>query len=458
MNAKLVTGSVRGHLLALTIPMSVGLFALMTKSLVDTYFVAQLGTNELSAISFTFPIILLMMSVVIGLGAGTVSVVSRTIGESDAEKTRRRATDALALAFVATSFAALIGYVSRRWVFSALGAEGEILELVLEYMGPWYLALVALVMPIVGNGLLRANGEAKAPGYVMLASALINAVLDPILIFGMFGAPELGIQGASLATLISNVVTSGAVLVFQLRMRLITLRVPPRAELMSSWSQIIKIGIPAAGANMINPLGLAMVTRIVASIGPVAVAGYGVGTKIESLTAVLLLSLSAAIGPMVGQNYGAHRPDRVDESIKTGFILCVASSAGCAALLALFADDITPLFDDSADVQSLATLYLWIVPATQFGYGMNIVMSAAFNALGRPLLSTALTSFRMAVYVPTAWALVGPFGATGVFMAAGLGNLAGGIGAWIASRINARYLAAPSPEREEAADNPPMVA
>ncbi len=447
---KLVEGSVRRHLLELTLPMTVGLLAMMSKNLVDTYFVAQLGTEELSGISFAFPIILLLMSVAIGLASGSTSVVSRAAGEGDTSQVRRRCTDALTLSFLMVGVAGALGLATCRPLFFALGARGPVLEHVVAYMQPWYLGLVALVCPVVGNGLLRANGEARLPGVIMVLSALLNVVLDPLLIFGLLGFPRLGIAGASVSTVVSNLAMSVVVLWLLGRKGLLTLRASPWAEVADSWRRITVIAVPAAGANTVNPLGLALVTGLLARIGPESVAGFGVATKIESLCAIMLFALSAAIGPLVGQNYGAGRPDRVDRSVKVGFQMCLVWGVGTALLVAVAAPVVVPLFDASNTVQEVAIRYLWMVPITFGGYGMNIVQCAVFNSLGRPLLGTLTTLLRMLIYVPAAAALMTVFGSTGVFVGAAVGNLAGGLFAWMGSRwLAARIGARPSSRPDE---------
>jgi len=445
----LTEGSVKSHLLELTLPMTVGLLAMMSKNLVDTYFVAQLGTEELSGISFTFPIILLLMSVAIGLGSGSTSVVSRAAGEGDTSKVRRRCTDALTLSFLMVGVVAALGLATCRPVFHALGARGEVLEHVVAYMQPWYLGLIALVCPMVGNGLLRANGEARLPGVIMVLSALINVVLDPLLIFGLLGFPRLGIAGASVATVASNVAVSVIVVWLLAKKRLLTLQRPAWSEVKDSWRRIVVIAVPAAGANTVNPLGLAVVTGLLARIGPESVAGFGVATRVESLCAIMLFALSAAIGPVVGQNYGAHRPDRVDEGVKAGFQMGVAWSLAAAVLVGISAPWVVQLFDGSPTVQEVAVRYLWIVPVTFGGYGMNIVQCAAFNNLGRPLLGTLTTLLRMLVYVPVAAVLMAFLGSTGVFIGAGVGNVAGGVIAWVGSRWLAAQIGAKDGPRSD---------
>ncbi|MGF1510909.1 MAG: MATE family efflux transporter [Myxococcota bacterium] len=430
--------------------MTVGLLSMMTKNLVDTYFVGQLGTNELSAIGFTFPVILLMMSVTIGLGAGAASVVSRVAGAGDVRMLKRRSTDALVLAFVVVSFASGLGVATCRPLFQLLGAEGIILTRVLQYMLPWYLGLLVLVLPMVGNSLLRAGGEGVLPGLIMVFSAALNAVFDPIFIFGWWGVPAMGIAGASVATVISNFFASLASLWMIVRRDMLSVSVPRLSEVWMSWKQLLVIGVPAALTNMINPAGLLVVTALLASVSAEAVAAFGVASRLESLSAILLLSLSAAIGPMVGQNYGARRLDRVERSLHVAFQLCLASGLAAALVLAMAGPYVTPLFDDSAEVQRIANTYLFIVPVTLAGYGINIVVAAAFNALGRPLTASSMTIGRMfGVYVPLAFMLVQwtDLGATAVFVGGAAANIAGGVLGGLATqglrrRLGSRFEAA----------------
>lgn len=426
---RLTRGPVGPHVWSLMVPMTFGLFSIISKNLVDTYFVAQLGTESLSAISFTFPVVMFVMAVSIGLGAGASSVVSRVFGGGDLSLVKRRSTDALVLGLVVAAAVSVAGLLAIRPVFAALGAQGDILDQVEAYMRPWFYGLVFLVVPMLANSLLRAAGEARLPGLLMVGAAVVNAVLDPILIFGWLGAPELGIAGASWATVISNVLATVGSLALLLRERVLIFEPPTSAEMWSSWRPLLAVGGPAALANMINPLGVGVVTRLLASTGPESVAGFGVATRLEGLSIVVMLAMSAAVGPVVGQNYGAGQPDRVDASLRYCFRLAFIWSIGTAIFLAAAGPFITPLFDPAPEVQRVATLYLWMVPITYFGYGWNIVQSAAFNAIGKPVLANVMTIGRMFVaYIPIALVLTRVFdlGAAGIFAGAMVGNLAGG--------------------------------
>jgi putative MATE family efflux protein len=414
----------------MTVPMMWGILAVIGKSVADTFFVARLGTDPLSAIAFTFPVSLTVGSLAIGLGAGAASVVARAIGQGDEHLVRRRATDALILGFLMVLVTAVAGIMTIEPLFRLLGAEGQVLELIKGFMRIGYLGLPLLVVPMVGNSLIRAVGDGKIPGLIMMGSAAVNITLDPILIFGLLGAPELGMVGAAWASVIGNGLTLLASLaVLHFRERMLEGGFPGLSTLWQSWRAVLHVGLPAAAANMINPIGVGFVTRMLSEHGKEAVAAFGVATRVEAVAVVGLFALSATIGPIVGQNWGARQGDRVRLAIVRSYQYCLKYGLVMAAVVALLATVIVDWFSDSPTVRELSLAYLWIVPVTLFGYGINITGAAALNAVGKPLVATFLTFARMGlVYIPLAGYLGGIYGPAGVFVAAGIANL---VAAWM---------------------------
>ncbi|MBT7506072.1 MAG: MATE family efflux transporter, partial [Rhodospirillales bacterium] len=186
---RLTTGSVGQHVTNMTVPMVWGIFAIVAVSITDMFFVGQLGTVPLAAMGFVAPVSMLLFSLGIGMGAGTSSVVSRAIGGSSRDHIQRLTTDALTLTFLISSVFTLLGIVTIEPTFRLLGADDETMPYITAYMVPWYIGIVFLVVPMTGNSAIRACGDAKWPGLIMLGSAILNAILDPILIFGLLGAP-----------------------------------------------------------------------------------------------------------------------------------------------------------------------------------------------------------------------------------------------------------------------------
>lgn len=433
----LTTGSIPKHLARLGLPMILGVLAVLSISLADTYFVGQLGTDELAALSFTFPVVLTVSSLSIGLSAGASSVVSRAIGSHNADDSRRLASDAMLLSLVVVVGACVLGFLTIRPLFGVLGAEGRVLDIVVEYMQIWFLGMPFLVVPMVGGGLLRANGDSLSPSLIMVFAALTNLVLDPAFIYGWAFVPEMGVAGAAWASMLSRAATLvGTMWLLVAREDMLTFELPSSDQMRRSLRRLLSVGIPAAGSNMINPISIAIVTAALATFGKGTVAAFGVATRVESFAAIPMLALSAAIGPIAGQNWGSGLADRTKLAMKTAFGFSLAYSVVVFGVFALAAEPIVAIFTDDPAVQTEGASYLRIVGATLGGYGVIITASAAYNAVGLATRGLGFTILRSAaLYVPlaslslvlgAAWYAFAGIAATNV--------ISGGVVLWLAFR------------------------
>jgi putative MATE family efflux protein len=444
----LTQGSVRAQLVRLASPLSIGIVAMFSATIVDAYFLGRLGTQPLAAISYAFPVAFAVMSLAIGLAAGTGSVLSRAIGKGDRSRIVSLTTHSLVLALILGGVVAFVGTATIRPLFTLIGAEGGVLDDIVTYMRIWYLALPLLVLAQVAASILRANGDALVPSALMIATAAINIALAPILIFGGFGIEGMGIEGAAWAGFASRVVMPLVIIpVLLFRDRLINLKRTSWDEVFSSWREIARIGGAAALGNAINPFSISVVTAIVAVYGDQVVAGFGVAGRLESFAVIPMLALSGSIGPVAGQNWGARKFERVREAIRFAFIICVSWSVLAAAVFWFAAEWFASQFSDSPIVSEEAAYYLWIVPITFAGYGITIVAAGAFNALGRPMLGLGLYLVRSLVfYVPLALVATTLFDTTGVYVGIAIANVsAGGVILWLTFRWLDRMI-----ERESA--------
>lgn len=431
--ARLIEGPIAQTLVKLTLPMLVGIFSMIAFNLVDAFFLGRLGAEALAAISFTFPVVMAIGSIALGLGIGAAALVSRAIGAEDDEQVRRLTTDSLALALVLVGAFIVFGLLTIEPVFRMLGADETTLPLVRQYMVIWYPGMIFVVVPMVGNNAIRATGDTKTPSLIMLAAVLVNVVLDPILIFGLGPAPALGIQGAAIATVVSRASTLViAIWVLYFREKMITLQPPPIRVALSSWGRLLYIGLPAAASNMILPLGLGIITAMVAVYGQEAVAGLGVASRVEMFALAMIMALSSVLGPFTGQNWGAGRLDRVKDGIRISQQFAMVWGVATFALLILFARPLAVLFNDSPDVIGTIVLYLTFVPISYGFFGVLQLSNTALNTLNRPLHAGALMALRMfVVYVPLAYAGSRLFGIQGIFGAAVIANIVAGAAAYL---------------------------
>ena len=402
---ELLEGPVGPTILKMAWPMLLGILAIVLFNVVDTFWVGQLGARELAAMSYTFPVVMVVMSLSMGVGIGTTAVVARAIGHGDRDQVRRLTTDALVLATSVVLVVAGIGLLTIDELFSLLGAEPETLVLIEQYMTPWYWGVGFLVIPMVGNSAIRATGDTKTPSIVMLVAGVFNAILDPFLIFGWGPAPKLGLAGAALATVGSYVgAFVAAMWILIKRERLLTFVKPKLAEVLDSWKRILHIGLPAAGTNLLSPLSAGILTRLVSSYGPTAVAAYGVGTRLEGFAMVGIGALSTAMTPIVAQNLGAGHHGRIREAIRYGSKAALTWGAASMIVLAIASGPIASVFSDDPEVVRLASAYLLLVPLSYGALGLAQIVGTSFNALDEPMYAAGLVAIRLLLLtVPLAW-------------------------------------------------------
>lgn len=415
---------IRTTLKRMTVPMLLGMFTLMSFNLVDTFFISLLGTQELAAVSFTFPVTFTFISLVIGLGIGTSAVIAKALGAGNNEEARADGLAALWLAGFLIITMALIGWLLHDVLFGLLGAEQSILQLIQQYMWIWLAGVVFLMIPMVGNSILRAAGETRLPAFIMAAGGLANALLDPLLIFGYGPVPAMGMQGAALASVISWLIGSVAVL-FLLRKRgLIDAGWQPLHRAWPIYRKVLRIGFPAAGANMLTPLAMAVLTAIVAGYGAEAVAAFGVGIRLESMACLVILALSTTLPPFISQNFGAGDLQRVRAAYQHSIRFIFIWQLVLYLLLALGGTTLARVFSSDPEVQQLIVLFLWILP---LGYGLQgliILTNSSLNALHLPIQALWLSVLRLFVfYVPFAWIGGQLAGIQGLFIGCVLANL-----------------------------------
>jgi len=369
---------------------------------------------------------MILIYFVMGIGIGTASVVSRAVGEGDHQKVRRLVTDGLLLTVLLAGVLTFLGLWTIKPLFTFLGAQRDVLTLINDYMRVWYIGIGFIVISMVTFNIIRALGDATSPGILMMFSALLNLVLDPIFIFGLFGFPALGIKGAALASLTAfSVSTVLSLMIVAKREKLFWLSLDP--HIFRSWKEILYIGLPSATSNVIIHLAIAVVVKLLATFGEKAVAGFGIATRIEAFALAVYFALSSIIGPFVGQNWGAGKIQRIQEGLRLSDRFCLLWGLFLAVIFALFARPLVGLFDQNELVLAVASLYLLIVPLSYGAEGVLMMTTSAFNALGRPLPATFLSLTRMFVfYIPLAYLGKAYFGFIGIFAAAFIANIVTG--------------------------------
>lgn len=420
--AKLTKGNVSKQLINLALPMLIGMLGMITFNLVDTFFIGQLGAEQLSAMSFTFPVVLVIHSISAGVALGSSAIISRLVGEGDHYQITRLSTASLILGFVVNVILASIGLFTIKPLFSLLGAKGNTLVYIKEYMTVWYWGMFVLVIPQIGNNIIRALGDTKTPSFIMAVAAITNVILDPLLIFGIGPFPNLGIQGAAVATVISRALTFIAALyVLKYREGLLTFQKIAFSKLIDLWKKILYIGVPNALIQMALPIGAGIITRLLSTYGTKVVAGFGVATKIEAFALAFTGSLAIVTGPFIGQNLGAKKFDRVTKGHKTVEIFSLVTGVVLASILGIFSKPIAAVFNKDPEVINTIAIYIRIVPIAYAFQGVLRIGSIILNVLNKPFHSSILIIIQIFVlYVPLAILGSKLFGIIGIFGALSL--------------------------------------
>ena len=412
-------GPISTHLIRLTGFMLLGFVSFMTASLIEAVYVGRVGTAELAAISFTFPFVMSIQGISMGLGIGAGSVVARAMGSGDRERVKRVVTHSFILVVILQLATSYIAWLYVEELFGLLGAEPHILALIVDYMDIWMIGSPFFAVAFIGSTLMRATGDAVTPGYLMAAGAGLQVVVQPFFIFGLGPVPEMGLGGAAVGFVVSRVIGLFMYMWFvAVRDRLLTSSL---TGILTSWRDILHVGLPAVASNMITPVSMAIITRLLAGHGSEVVAGFGVASRIESMVMMMIFALSMSIAPFAGQNWGAGHVERVTDALRLSNRFCMAWGIAAFVVLFLAGAPLVGLINDDPKVIEVARIYLVIVP---MGMGFMGVMNTAtqtFNALGRPIPPLVISVMQTLVaYVPLA--LLGDhlFGYRGIFGAQAL--------------------------------------
>lgn len=437
-------GPIKRVLLVGTFPMIIGALSAVIFNLTDTFFIGKLGAKELSAISFTFPVILVVGSIAQGLGMGASAMISRAVGEKNRYKVQQLTTDSLLLTFIVSVIFAVAGLLTIRPLFLLLGAPDKICNLISEYMTIYYFGLAAVLVPRVGNNAIRAKGDVKIPGLIMMISAVTNMILDPFLIFGIGPFPRMELAGAAASTLIARTVTLIASISFlYFRDKMILLKLPDFKLVIRSWKDQLYIGLPVSGVHMLTPLFMGIITRMLSSYGPEIVASFGVASRIESLVLILFMAFSSVLGPFIGQNLGAQKMKRIEASVKFGHQISLVWGFLIFLILFSFGNMFVKIFSDNQVIVENAAKYLRIVSSSYAFAGVITVTVTAFNVLRKPFNSVLIMLIQVfAVFLPLALIAAFLFRVNGIWVSIALSYTIIGIssGLWLRSVIKREFV------------------
>ena len=394
--------------------MVIGLVTVMGANLIETIYVSLLGTDELAALGFTFPLVMLLQSMTMGLGVGASSVVARKIGADERVQATSIISHSLLITVIFVGIVSLLVSSTLSEIFDLLGAEKNIKSMALEFMEVWFYGLPFFAVAMVGTSLMRAAGDVATPGYLMAAGSFLQVLFGPALIFGFSEWDGFGLKGAAIAFIVARTTTFLFVIYFLNKNKFL---VSSLDDFWLSTREVFHVGLPAIASNLIGPLSMTFITRLVAGYGSAAVAGFSLASRIETMLAMVVWAISMSVGPFVGQNWGARKFERVWKAVSLANIYAVSWGALSYVLLFLTSPLVINTVTDELAVADAALTYLLIVPIGMGLMGISANASNSFNALGKPVPPLVMSVVQMLVLtIPLA--ILGNFflGFPGIFI------------------------------------------
>lgn len=434
-----VVGSLLRHILVMSGAGGIGLGAIFLSDLANIVFLSWLNDQAvLAAVGYASSILFFTTSIGIGLAIAAAALVSRALGARRRRRACRLAVNALLASFVAGAVSAVLVLVAIPWLLTLLGASGRTHEIAARYLFILTPAVPALTVAMASAAVLRAAGDARRAMNVTLYGAVVNTILDPILILAL----GLGIDGAAWATVGARIVFLAVGLDGVIRVHRLIAR-PRLPAFLADIPAFAAIAAPAILTNVATPVSNAYVTAAIAVHGDDAVAGWAILGRITPVAFGAIYALSSSIGPIVGQNYGAREGLRMREAFKLALAVNVALTALAWLVLALTPEKLAHLFGASGDAAALIHLFnLWLAPLFAF-MGALFVANAVFNTLDYPHYATLLNWGRATIgTIPLvhlgSWA-AGAEGVLAAHMAGGI--LFGCLAVWVCFRVFDRLLA-----------------
>ena len=417
-NRDFTQGSVGIAVFLLAVPMILEMIMESIFAVVDVYFVAKLGPNAVAVVGLTESMMFIVYAIAMGIGIGGMAMVARRIGEKDPEGAAKAATHAIYLGMTVAILIGLIGILFAPQLLGLLGAEPAVVEEGTTFTRLMVGGSVVVIFLFLLNSIFRGAGDASIAMWVLWIANGINIVLDPILIFGWGPFPELGLNGAAVATLIGRGV--GVCIAFGFLLYGVTKHFKIN---LAAWmfdfdrlKRLVDLSWVAVLQFLIGTTSWLGLIRVVSGFGSEAVAGYTIGIRIIIFALLPSMGLANAAATLVGQNLGAGKPERSEKSVWTAVYYNVIFQTSIGILFVIFSDQICGLFTDEPEVLRYATDSVRIISYGFFFYAIGMVVETAFNGAGDTRTPTYINIFIFWLFeIPLAivlayWFEMGPHG------------------------------------------------
>lgn len=392
-NKNLTEGSIFKSLLTLSIPIIFASILQTAYQLTDTFWVGRLGTAAVAAVSISFPIIFLIISLGGGLAIAGTILVAQYKGKEDKKAVNHITSQTIVMVVNISIVLATIGYVLSPHLIKLMGAEPNVYISAVSYIRISFIGMIFMFTYMVFQSLMRGVGDVKTPVYIVLGTVLLNLILDPVFIFGYGFIPGYGVAGAAMATIGTQGIAAIIGIAILIRGRHeIQLHLSDLKPDFPLIKKMFIIGFPASIEQSTRALGMTVMTFLVASFGTLTLAAYGIGIRILSFVIIPTLGLSMATSTLVGQNIGAGKTDRAEKIVKLSSLIGFVSLTVVGAITFVFAKQIVTVFIPGETATIDASSYFIRIMAFTFGFiGIQMSINGAFRGSGSTMISMLLS-------------------------------------------------------------------
>jgi putative MATE family efflux protein len=357
---ELLSKDIKTLIVQIAIPSSIGMFFNTMYNVVDTFYIGQISTEAISALTYSFMIFFMLLSLSYGLSSAITAYVGGALGKHKRNMAGIYTANGISLYMATAIVLTLLSFVLLEEIFVLLGAEGKVLKYALEYTYIILLGIVPMLIGLGANAVLVALGDTKSYRNVLIVGFFLNVIFDPLFIYGFYFIPALGISGVALATVLIQYITLVYILYKLYKTQLFKFcaffNSMPNLK---AYKQLLKQAIPSSANMVLMSFGSLITMYFVSTYGFKAVAAFGIGYRVEQIILLPMLGLNTAVISIVSNNYGAKDFNRIDEVIHKALKYGYMMSALGVVLIALFGKYMIMIFD--TDVQVVDTAYVYII-------------------------------------------------------------------------------------------------
>jgi len=389
----LTEGPILQSLITLSIPVIFANFLHTAYQLTDTFWVGRLGSVAIASVSLSFPIIFLIVSLGGGLTMAGTILVAQYKGKNDIDAVDYITSQTLLTVFIVSAVLGCLGYFLSPFIVGIMGAEKDVFINAVSYLKISFLGAIFVFTFMVFQSLMRGVGDVKTPMYIVLITVTLNVIIDPLFIFGYGPFPSLGVTGAAVATIITQGLSAGIGIYMMLKgNHQIKLRFYNLKPDFSLIKKMFKLGLPSSIEQSTIGLGMNLMIFLVSGFGTVALAAYGIGTRIQGFIIVPTLGLAMAVSTLVGQNIGAGKVERAVSTVRTAATISFVFLTFIGIITFIYAQKISSVFipGEEETIRS-STLFIRTI-ALSFGFiGIHHTLNGAFIGSGNTITSMALS-------------------------------------------------------------------